>query len=213
VRNGFSAKTVHTDAGPVRIAVPRDRTGSFEPLVVPNHALNAFAIAYGDRINPPVKMPRRTSHTKKMTGPHRGSGTAGGPAFTRRGRCMGGADVLTSRRREARGNRTGGSSMPVELAAAAFGGMYTAERDLSSLRVSRLERWSTVRINPLLLMSVLVAWAIGNWLGRTFGAVASRLAIPSAESLQAVVRGFSRAMSTRHALRAKAQGDASPDLL
>jgi hypothetical protein len=38
VRNGHSAKTVHTDAGPVRIAVPRDRAGSFEPLVVPKHA-------------------------------------------------------------------------------------------------------------------------------------------------------------------------------
>jgi transposase-like protein len=29
---------VHADAGPVRIAVPRDRAGSFEPLVVPKHA-------------------------------------------------------------------------------------------------------------------------------------------------------------------------------
>ena len=38
MRNGHSAKTVHTDAGPVRIAVPRDRAGSFEPLVVPKHA-------------------------------------------------------------------------------------------------------------------------------------------------------------------------------
>ncbi len=38
MRNGYSAKTVHTDAGPVRIAVPRDRAGSFEPQVVPKHA-------------------------------------------------------------------------------------------------------------------------------------------------------------------------------
>src|SRR5262249_58534445 len=38
MRNGHSAKTVHTEAGPVRIAVPRDRAGSFEPLVVPKHA-------------------------------------------------------------------------------------------------------------------------------------------------------------------------------
>jgi putative transposase len=38
MRNGHSPKTVHTDAGPVRIAVPRDRAGSFEPLVVPKHA-------------------------------------------------------------------------------------------------------------------------------------------------------------------------------
>jgi putative transposase len=28
MRNGHSAETVHTDAGPVRIAVPRDRAGS-----------------------------------------------------------------------------------------------------------------------------------------------------------------------------------------
>jgi putative transposase len=38
MRNGHTGKTVHTDAGPVRIAVPRDRAGSFEPLVVPKHA-------------------------------------------------------------------------------------------------------------------------------------------------------------------------------
>jgi hypothetical protein len=102
--------------------------------------------------------------------------------------------------------------MPVELAAAAFGGMYTAERDLCNLRVSRLERWWTVRINPLLLTSVLVAGAIGNRLGRTFGAVASPLANPSAESLEAAVRDIWRAASTRHALLAEAQGAVSPDL-
>src|SRR5262252_11212554 len=38
MRNGHSGKTVHTDAGPVRIAVPRDRAGSLAPLVVPKHA-------------------------------------------------------------------------------------------------------------------------------------------------------------------------------
>ena len=37
VRNGHSGKTVQTDLGPVRISVPRDRAGSFEPLVVPKH--------------------------------------------------------------------------------------------------------------------------------------------------------------------------------
>ena len=37
-RNGHSAKTVQTDAGPVRITVPRDRSGSFDPQVVPKHA-------------------------------------------------------------------------------------------------------------------------------------------------------------------------------
>jgi transposase-like protein len=33
-RNGTRAKTVHTELGPVTIEVPRDRDGSFEPLVV-----------------------------------------------------------------------------------------------------------------------------------------------------------------------------------
>jgi putative transposase len=33
-RNGATSKTVHTDLGPVRIEVPRDRAGSFEPKVV-----------------------------------------------------------------------------------------------------------------------------------------------------------------------------------
>jgi putative transposase len=39
-RNGSSAKTVHTDDGPLRIDVPRDRAGSFEPLLVngPQHS-------------------------------------------------------------------------------------------------------------------------------------------------------------------------------
>jgi putative transposase len=37
-RNGGSGKTVLTNSGPVRIEVPRDRDGSFEPLLVPKHA-------------------------------------------------------------------------------------------------------------------------------------------------------------------------------
>jgi transposase-like protein len=37
-RNGSSGKTVLTDEGAVRLAVPRDRTGSFEPQLVPKHA-------------------------------------------------------------------------------------------------------------------------------------------------------------------------------
>jgi putative transposase len=36
-RNGYSDKTVQTETGPVRIAVPRDRNGSFEPRVVKKH--------------------------------------------------------------------------------------------------------------------------------------------------------------------------------
>ncbi|WP_198588121.1 transposase, partial [Geodermatophilus chilensis] len=34
-RNGHGRKTVHTTAGPVELEVPRDRNGSFEPLIVP----------------------------------------------------------------------------------------------------------------------------------------------------------------------------------
>ena len=36
-RNGTTPKTVHTDVGPVDIDVPRDRDGSFDPVVVPKH--------------------------------------------------------------------------------------------------------------------------------------------------------------------------------
>ena len=36
-RNGSSPKTVLTDDGPVRIEVPRDRAGSFEPQIIPKH--------------------------------------------------------------------------------------------------------------------------------------------------------------------------------
>ena len=35
-RNGATGKTVLTEDGPLRIEVPRDRTGSFEPLLIPN---------------------------------------------------------------------------------------------------------------------------------------------------------------------------------
>jgi len=36
-RNGASAKTVLTEDGPLRIEVPRDRAGSFEPVLIPKH--------------------------------------------------------------------------------------------------------------------------------------------------------------------------------
>ena len=36
-RNGISGKTVLTEDGPLRIDVPRDRQGSFEPLLIPKH--------------------------------------------------------------------------------------------------------------------------------------------------------------------------------
>src|SRR6266700_5026181 len=37
-RNGSSAKTLNPEVGPVRLAVPRDRDGSFEPALVPRQA-------------------------------------------------------------------------------------------------------------------------------------------------------------------------------
>lgn len=37
-RNGKISKTVQTGVGPVRLAVPRDRAGSFEPVLVPKRA-------------------------------------------------------------------------------------------------------------------------------------------------------------------------------
>ncbi|WP_327374478.1 transposase [Thermomonospora echinospora] len=37
-RNGAIRKTVQTGVGPVQIAVPRDRAGSFEPVLVPKRA-------------------------------------------------------------------------------------------------------------------------------------------------------------------------------
>lgn len=34
-RNGTSSKTVQTDQGPLDLALPRDRAGTFEPTVIP----------------------------------------------------------------------------------------------------------------------------------------------------------------------------------
>jgi putative transposase len=36
-RNGSSAKTVLTDEGPLELAIPRDRTGEFEPQIIGKH--------------------------------------------------------------------------------------------------------------------------------------------------------------------------------
>lgn len=36
-RNGTFAKTILTEVGPVQVQVPRDRTGEFEPQIVPKH--------------------------------------------------------------------------------------------------------------------------------------------------------------------------------
>ncbi len=37
-RNGVASKTLRTTDGPVRVELPRDRDGSFEPRIVPKHA-------------------------------------------------------------------------------------------------------------------------------------------------------------------------------
>ena len=36
-RNGASGKTIITDRGPVRVELPRDRDGSFDPVLIPKH--------------------------------------------------------------------------------------------------------------------------------------------------------------------------------
>lgn len=36
-RNGYSKKTVKTELGPIKINVPRDRNGDFEPKIIPKH--------------------------------------------------------------------------------------------------------------------------------------------------------------------------------
>lgn len=37
-RNGHSDKTIQTETGAIKIKVPRDRKGSFEPLMIPKHS-------------------------------------------------------------------------------------------------------------------------------------------------------------------------------
>ena len=37
IRNAYSSKTLKTSKGSQRIAVPRDRAGTFEPVIVPKH--------------------------------------------------------------------------------------------------------------------------------------------------------------------------------
>jgi predicted PurR-regulated permease PerM len=71
----------------------------------------------------------------------------------------------------------------------------------------------TVRVNPLLvLVSVLVAGAIGSWLAGAFGAfVAALLAIPTAAALQIVMREVWRATSAGQVRPAEVQNDAPPD--
>jgi len=53
-RNGSTPKTLHTDAGPVELAVPRDRAGSFEPKIVAKHQtrLEGFERAHRLAVRP-----------------------------------------------------------------------------------------------------------------------------------------------------------------
>jgi putative transposase len=44
-RNGYRAKTVNTEAGPVAVSVPRDRAGSFGPVLVPKGARRTAGIS------------------------------------------------------------------------------------------------------------------------------------------------------------------------
>ena len=37
IRNGYSEKTIKEEKGEQRIKIPRDREGSFEPVIVPKH--------------------------------------------------------------------------------------------------------------------------------------------------------------------------------
>ena len=77
VRNGYSAKTVRTEIGDVRIQVPRDRAGSFEPVMVPKHArhlsgfdeavisLYAKGMTTGDIVNHLADVYEKTGHLKQ----------------------------------------------------------------------------------------------------------------------------------------------------
>ncbi|MFC8501896.1 transposase [Pedococcus sp. NPDC057267] len=43
-RNGSTPKTVRTEIGDVTVAVPRDRHGTFEPVIVPKHPAPATGV-------------------------------------------------------------------------------------------------------------------------------------------------------------------------
>lgn len=43
-RNGYSEKTVKSDAGDIRLNIPRDRNGRFEPEIVPKNSTDISTI-------------------------------------------------------------------------------------------------------------------------------------------------------------------------
>ncbi len=49
-RNGSSVKTLNTEVGPVKVAVPRDRDGSFDPVLVPEAGHPQRRAERGDRL-------------------------------------------------------------------------------------------------------------------------------------------------------------------
>lgn len=55
VRNGYSPKTVRTEIGDVRIKVPRDRAGEFEPAIVPKNVRRLAG--FDDAVIPPEGVP------------------------------------------------------------------------------------------------------------------------------------------------------------
>src|SRR6266849_1086620 len=44
-RNGFRAKMLSTEAGPVTVSVPRDRAGTFDPVLIPKGARRTSGIS------------------------------------------------------------------------------------------------------------------------------------------------------------------------
>ncbi len=93
-RNGRSGKTVLTDEGPLRIDVPRDRTGTFEPQLIPKHE-RRFA-GFDDRI---VSMYARGMTVREIQG-------APGRDVQRRG--VAGVHQQGHRRGDGRGHRMAG---------------------------------------------------------------------------------------------------------
>ena len=43
-RNGHSSKRVRSDKGEIELAIPRDRDGEFEPVIIPKHQKEAVGI-------------------------------------------------------------------------------------------------------------------------------------------------------------------------
>src|SRR3954471_21269268 len=69
-RNGTSAKTVLTEEGELDLAVPRDRNGTFEPLIVPKGArrLDGFDDRIGSRCARGMTVREIQGHLQEMYG-------------------------------------------------------------------------------------------------------------------------------------------------